>query len=116
MARAAQPRRTAFSSCMHDAEPPEPWEYACKMMADDEEADPADPTVLEYVELEKQDGISLTTVKEARANTGAQREQWLAQGIWGNLYRGPPAIQGDLRWGGRPPDATTGRGRPPWGL
>ena len=48
----------------------------CKVKPEDDEFDLSDPTVLEYVELEKQNGISPTTLKEARASTGAQREQW----------------------------------------
>ena len=75
-ARAGQPRTTTFSSVVSDMDLPEPWEYACKVKVDDDEIDPADPTVLEYIELEKQNGISLTTLKEVRASTGAQREQW----------------------------------------
>ena len=74
-ARAAQPRKTAFSSLICDGEPT-PWAYACKAKADDDEIDPSDPSVLEYIELEKQNGISLITLKEVRATVGAQREQW----------------------------------------
>ena len=47
-----------------------------KANAGDEEIDPSDPTILEYIELEKQKGISRTTLREVRASTGAQREQW----------------------------------------
>ena len=59
-----------------DADMPQPWAYVCKATTDDEEIDPSDPSVLEYIELEKQNGISLVTMKEVRATVGAQREQW----------------------------------------
>ena len=55
---------------------PQPWEVLKKSTADDDEVDPDDPTVLEFVEINKENGIQLTTMKEVRRSVAAEREQW----------------------------------------
>ena len=56
---------------------PQPWEVLCRTTAaDDDEIDPDDPTVLEFVEINKENGIQLTTMKEVRQSVAAEREQW----------------------------------------
>ena len=55
---------------------PQPWEVLCRATAADDEIDPDDPTVLEFVEINKENGIQLTTMKEVRQSVAAEREQW----------------------------------------
>ena len=43
---------------------------------DDEELNPEDATELEFVNIEKENGISLTSLKDVRASVGAEREAW----------------------------------------
>ena len=53
-----------------------PWESLRAVSADEEEIDPGDASVLEFIECDKQNGIRVTTLREVRASVGAQREQW----------------------------------------
>ena len=69
-------RKTTFSTTIAGADPPTPWVWSCKAKVGDGEIDLGDPSILEHVDLEKQNGISLATRKEVRASTGAQHEQW----------------------------------------
>ena len=55
---------------------PQPWEVLRRTTAVDDEIDPDDPTVLEFVEINKENGIQLTTMKEVRQSVAAEREQW----------------------------------------
>ena len=55
---------------------PQAWEVFCRSNPADDEIDPDDPTVLEFVEINKENGIQLTTMKEVRASKADQREQW----------------------------------------
>ena len=53
--------------------PPTCWETLCKSTEND---DDTDPTVLEYREIQKENGIQPTTMKEVRASVGHEREAW----------------------------------------
>ena len=55
---------------------PRVWESLCKSDNNSEELDLNDPTVLTYVKLEKEGGLTLNTLKEVRSSVGHTRERW----------------------------------------
>ena len=54
---------------------PAAWETLCKAKYE-EENETEDPTVLEFIELQQENGITLATVKQVRNAVGAEREAW----------------------------------------
>ena len=52
------------------------WEHACRAHYKDEVDDDHDPTVLEFVELNKANGIQPCSMKDVRASVGHEREDW----------------------------------------
>ena len=70
---AGRPKASSFGEVVGM---PQAWEALCRANPADDEIDPDDPTVLEFVEINKAHGIQLTTMKEVRASVAAQREQW----------------------------------------
>ena len=56
---------------------PQPWETLCKSAADtDDSAYDTDPTVLEYIAIDKANGIQPVPMKQIRGAAGADREAW----------------------------------------
>ena len=53
------------------------WEKVCKASySDNPDDNEADPTVMEYIELNKANGIQPVAMKTVRAATGPEREAW----------------------------------------
>ena len=55
---------------------PQPWEVLCKSTDYQEDLYDDDPTVLEYIEINKANGIQPVPVKKIRGSVGAEREAW----------------------------------------
>ena len=43
---------------------------------ENKEIDPRDDAVLEFIHIEKENGISLATLKQVRSSVGAERDAW----------------------------------------
>ena len=66
-------RSASFGSAMGM---PTSYESACRAAYQHEQDDDQDPTVLEYREIQKANGIQPVTMKTVRATVGHEREQW----------------------------------------
>ena len=55
--------------------PPQPWETLCSVRESDEAYD-NDPTVMEYIAINKENGLQPVTMKTVRGSVGADREAW----------------------------------------
>ena len=54
---------------------PAAWETLCKAKSE-EETESEDPTVLEFIELQKENGITPIPLKQVRSTVGNDREDW----------------------------------------
>ena len=56
---------------------PAAWDTLCAAQAGDtEEIDPDDPTVLQWIDIEKESGAPLTLLKQVCSAVGPEREAW----------------------------------------
>ena len=55
---------------------PTSFESACRATYQHQADDDNDPTVMEYVEIQKTNGVQPVAMKTARATVGHEREQW----------------------------------------
>ena len=53
---------------------PQPWEVLCKSTDYNEDAYDDDPTVLEYIAIDKANGIQPVPMKQIRGSVGAESE------------------------------------------
>ena len=54
---------------------PAAWETLCKAKSEEDDEN-EDPTVLEFIELQKENGITPIPLKQVRSTVGHDRESW----------------------------------------
>ena len=64
------------SAALPETGVPTAWEVACKAHYADSSEDAEGPTILEFVEIEKENGLQPTTMKAVRSTVGHEREAW----------------------------------------